>query len=583
MSQQQWNNHPRGGAQGGYQGPPSGQPQGPGNFGGQQPNQGPHFQGRQQGGYSQGAPGGYQQQGPAGPGAPGGPGGYGGPGGPGGPGGSGGPGGYGGPGGPVGPVGTKKKSKVPVVIGGVVAAGLVAGGGFLAYNFFNGASPSAATAGIPNNAIAVVELSLNPSDADKLALKNIVEKFPQGDDMPESDDYKEILWELVADDDGDISYQEDVKPWLGDSLSLGILPAEGGADEEGGAGFGNSPVSPVLAVEVTDEGKADAFMKEHGGDNTKHFFHDKLLVIEDKNSDLKAALDKGSIKDNEQYKADMDALEGGNLASAWLSSEAFKFAFENGGSSGIDPQVVEQLEALKSLHGSFGLHVEENMLTLHASFESELDYGKSESVKDFVGSLPADAPAAFGVAFNDEMISQVWKQLAGTPEVKDQLTQVGIQSEEDLKALLGKQLAVALDGVPGQGGGGDVKVGVKVATGDVERHKAIVDPLFEQMEAQGGELPVERGADGDTVTYTHGYSADDVKGGALKDNDLYKKVVTDDAQGVVFVNVNVLSERLGKDIDQEAKAYVDPIAAIGVTSSGEGKRSKGTVRVVFDD
>jgi len=470
------------------------------------------------------------------------------------------------------------------VIGGVVAAGLVAGGGFLAYNFFNGASPSAATAGIPNNAIAVVELSLNPADADKLALKNIVEKFPQGDDMPDTDDYKEILWELVADDDGDINYQEDVKPWLGDSLSLGVLPAEGGASSDDDLGpLSGSPVTPVLAVEVTDEGKAEAFMKEHGNDNTKHFFHDKLLVIEDKNSDLKAALDKGSIKDNEQYKADMDALEGGNLASAWLSSEAFKMAFESGSAGAVDPEVVEQLEALKTMHGSFGLHVEENMLTLHTTFESELNYGKSDSANDFVGSLPADAPAAFGVAFNDEMISQMWKQLAGTPEVKDQLTQVGIQSEEDLKALLGKQLAVALDGVPGQGGGGDVKVGVKVATGDVERHKAIVDPLFEQMEAQGGELPVERGADGDTVTYTRGYSADEVTGGALKDSDLYKKVVTDDAQAIVFVNMNAVSELAGSNMDEESKQYVDPIAAVGMTSSVDGQRTKGIVRVVFDD
>ena len=574
MSQQQWNNHPQGGAQGGYHGPPGGQPQGPGNFGGQQPNQGPHFQGAQPGGYPQGAPGGYQQQGPAGPGAPGGPGGYGGPGG---------PGGYGGPGGPGGPVGTKKKSKVPVVIGGVVAAGLVAGGGFLAYNFFNGASPSAATAGIPNNAIAVVELSLNPADADKLALKNIVEKFPQGDDMPESDDYKEILWELVADDDGDISYQEDVKPWLGDSLSLGILPAEGGADEEGGAGFGNSPVSPVLAVEVTDEGKADAFMKEHGGDNTKHFFHDKLLVIEDKNSDLKAALDKGSIKDNEQYKADMDALEGGNLASAWLSSEAFKMAFESGSAGAVDPEVVEQLEALKTMHGSFGLHVEENMLTLHTTFESELNYGKSDSANDFVGSLPADAPAAFGVAFNDEMISQMWKQLADTPEMQQQLAQFGIESEDDVKALLGKQLAAAIDGEGTGGDVSDVKVGVKVATDDVERHNAILDPVFEQLEAQGGEAPVERGADGDTVTYTRGYSADEVTGGALKDSDLYKKVVTDDAQAIVFVNMNAVSELAGSNMDEESKQYVDPIAAVGMTSSVDGQRTKGIVRVVFDD
>ncbi|WP_297750940.1 DUF3352 domain-containing protein [uncultured Tessaracoccus sp.] len=576
MSQQQWNNHPQGGAQGGYQGPPGGQPQGPGSFGGQQPNQGPHFQGGQQGGNPQGAPGGYQQQGPAGPGAPGGPGGYGGPGG---------PGGYGGPGGPGGPVGTKKKSKLPVVISGVVAAGLVAGGGFLAYNFFNGASPSAATAGIPNNAIAVVELSLNPADADKLALKNIVEKFPQGDDMPDTDDYKEILWELVADDDSDINYKEDVKPWLGNSLSFGILPSEGGAssdDEEFGP-LGDSPVTPVLAVEVTDEGKADAFMKEHGKDNSKHFFHENLMVIEDKDSDLKAALENGSVKDNEQYKADMKALEGGNLASAWVSPKAVEMVLKNSNPREFDADVVQQLETLKSLHGALGLHVEDNTLTLHASFASDFENGKSESVKDFVDSLPAEAPMAFGIAFNDEMISQLWKQIADTPELQEPLTQVGIQSEEDMKALLGKQLAIAVGGESSGGDMDDVKLGVKVATDDVERHNAILDPVFEQLEAQGGQVPVERGADGNTVTYTRGYSADEVTGGSLKDNDFYKKVVTDDAQAIVFVNMNAIAELSDSTMDEESKQYVDPIAAVGMMSSVDGQRTKTVVRVVFDD
>ncbi|WP_297741849.1 DUF3352 domain-containing protein [uncultured Tessaracoccus sp.] len=569
MSQQQWNNHPQGGGQGGYQGPPN-QPHGPGNFGGQQPNQGPHFQGGQPGGNPQGAPGGYQQQGPAGPGAPGGPGG---------------PGGYGGPGGPGGPVGTKTKSKLPVVIGGVVAAGLVVGGGFFAYNFFNGTSPSAATAGVPSNAIAVVELSLNPADADKLALKNIVEKFPEGSDLPDTDDYKEVLWELVADDDSDINYQEDVKPWLGNSLSIGVLPVEGGtnSDDDELGQRRDDPVTPVLAVEVTDEGKADAFMKEHGGDNTKHFFHNNLMVVEDKDSDIKAALEKGSIKDDEQYKADMAALEGSNLASAWVSTKAIQMALEISDSPNIDSATLEQIEALKSVHGAIGLHVEDNMLTLHSSFASDVENGKSESVKDFVGSLPADAPMAFGVAFNDEMISQLWKQLDSAPGMKDKLAQVGLKSEEDVKALLGKQLAAAVDVVSEGGQVNDAKVGVKVATDDVERHNSLLDPLFKQLEAQGGEVPIQRSTEGNTVTYTRGYSADEVTGGSLKDNDLYKKVVTDDAQVVIFVNVNAVAEIAGSNMDEESKQYVEPIAAVGMTSSADGDRTKSIVRVVFDD
>ena len=554
MSQQPWNNgQPSGGPQGGFQPPQGGPQQGPSGYGAPQPNQGASQQGgypNQPGGYPQGGPGaqgGYPQGGP------------------------GAQGGYqqGAPGGPGGPVGTKKKSKVPVIVAGVVGAAVLAGGGYFAYNFFTGTSPSAATAGIPQDAMAVVEVSLNPSDSDKLALKNIVEKFPDTGDATKSDDYKEILWELVTNEDtSDVDYQEDIKPWLGNSISLGVLESE-----EKGA-------SPVVSIEVTDKGKADEYFKDELKDTElKYFFHDKLVVVEDKSSNVEESLKKGSVKDDETYKSDMDALEGSNLASAWISPKAVDWLLKNADLGGPNREAVEGLETLKTLHGAAGLHVEDNQLSLFTSFESDMDNGKGDDVRELAGSLPGDAPIAFGVSMNDQMFGQLWEQLAKTEGVKDQLAQMGLESQDDLKALLGKQIAGAIDGFID---GGDGEAGLKVKTDDIKRHNEIIDPLFEQM-SQGGQLPVEREADGDTAIYAYGYSIDDVKSGALKDNDLFKKVITDDAQSLVFVNVGTLVKDYGNTMPDDLKKNIEPIAAIGITGTSEGKRGNAVVKVVFND
>lgn len=572
VSHQQWNGpqgpgnggpghtgQPGYGGQGGAQPPQGGTRPGAPNFNAPQAGQQPHYNAPQQGGYQQQPQGNY---GPQGPGSQGPQGGYG-------------PGGYG-PQGPIGGAPTKKKSKVPVIIGGVVAAGLLAGGGYFAYSFFNGASPAAATSGIPKDAIAVIELSLNPADSDKLALKNIIEKFPVSDDMQQTDDYKESLWnflESTSSDDEWPDYETKVKPWLGDSISLGVI-----ADDD--------QSSPVIAVEVTDEDKAGAFVDENAKEpaDLEYFFHDGLMIVHEPDDDIEAALKEGSLQDSEEYKSDMDALDGGNLATAWFSSEGMKFLIDQvgmqPGAAQLPQDQVEQIEALKSMHGAVGLHVEDNMLSLHTTFTSDIDSGKSDDVRDFAGSLPKDASMAVGLSFNEQMISQVWQQLGQDSSLQDQLSQLGINSEEDLRAVLGKQIAIGADGFLN---GEDGKFGLKVKTDDVERHQSIVDPLFEQLEGSGSEPPVERAADGDTVTYVHGYSADDIKGGSLKDNDLYKKVITDDAQNIVFLNVDSIMEQVGDQMDDEDKQYLEPVAAVGVTAKADGKNGKALIKIAFDE
>lgn len=562
MSQQPWNG-PQG--QGGSNlGPSNNNPGGfgqQGGFGGQpqQPQQSGGF-GGPQGGYGNAPqqPGGAPQQpgfnGPQGQGGPQGPG-YGGPQGNG-------PGGYG----PQGPGGapTKKKSKAPVIVAGVLGAGLLVGGGIFAYNFFSGgASPSAATAGIPSDALGVVELSLNPADADKLALRDIVNKFP-GAEMAETDDYKEALWSVIPESEDKPDYAEDIEPWLGDSVSMGVVDNDG------------TP-SPVLAVQTTDEDAAKAFFDEQLADSStaEYFFQDDLLVLHE-GTVTQEELSEGSLVDSTEYKEDMDALGGGNLATAWFSSAAVDLMLEEAASSGMPEADAANIDAIRGMHGALGLQVEDNMLSLEASIYSPTEVSGGENVRDFVDSLPDGAPLAFGGSFSEDAYAQLWEALGSTPDAQMQLEQFGITSQEDIQAVLGKQIALAVSGLDQQ----TPSIGVKVQTDDVERHQQILEPLTADLSAQGIETTV----DGDTVIYTMGFSPDEVTGGGLGDNEVYDRVVSadGDAAAIMFVDLNAISSTLGPTLGQETAQYLDPVAGVGMVSTADGNRSNAHIRVAFN-
>ena len=557
MSQQQWNGPQQG--PGGPGGP--GQPQ-PGGPGFQRPQGGP-------GGYGgAGQPAPYPQAGPGapqGPSGPTGPGGYG-------PGGPQGQGGYGGPGGPQGPGGTavKKKSKAPLVLGGVLGVGLLAGAGWFGYNFFNGASPAAATKGIPDNALAVIEVSLNPSDADKLELKGIIDKFPSlTKDRQQTDDYKEALWNAVTSENDDAPDYEQVKPWLGDSISIGILPG------------GDDGPAPVGAVQVTDEKKAKEFAEREFNENAKYFVHDGLLIVHegDVNED---SLKENSLADNEQYKADMDRLGNDSIASAWVGGGLWA-ELEKSGQSTVPGSTVpgvedEQLELLKSIHGAVGLKVDENLLTLDAKFFADKDYGKGTDVRESVGALPGDVTAALGGSITPETISMLWKMLDASGQQAQTLQQLGITSESDLAALLGNELLLAVGEVNSE----TPQIGISVRTDDLAKHKKIVDPILQQLNAQGG-MQLKQKAEGDRASYGIGYSPEDLTGGNLKDNEHYKRVVTDEAHSILFVDVSRIASMIPKEqMDDTQREALEKVGAIGVTWQAGGKESSAKIRVSFN-
>jgi len=137
-----------------------------------------------------------------------------------------------------------------------VVAVLLGGGAFAVYKFdpFNAFStgPAAAEA-VPSDALFYIGVDLDPSAEQKVRAVQFLNHFPafkENVDVAdaESDIRKSLFDTALASSDCELSFDDDVKPWLGYKFALAGMP---GDDAE-------SPSAPnvLLAIEVTDENGA---------------------------------------------------------------------------------------------------------------------------------------------------------------------------------------------------------------------------------------------------------------------------------------------------------------------------------------
>ncbi|MEO7588033.1 MAG: DUF3352 domain-containing protein [Arachnia sp.] len=450
----------------------------------------------------------------------------------------------------------KKKSRAPMIVAGALAFALVVGGIVFAMNFLGGATP-AASEGIPSDALAILEVNLNPSVADKLAVKDFAEKFPaMAENVTDVDgDYKKAIYQAVFADIDEAPDYSQVEPWLGDSLAVAVLKSAAGAGDV----FGSDP-DVLMVVQVTDPAKAKAFMAEHG-DGAQVAFLDDLMLVTDKD---KPAPDVDAIKnaplsDNDDYKADMAKLGGSWLLTGWGGAEAFKAIVAAGTeSTGMNAEAPNARAAM-------GMKIEDGSAVVRAVSWSDQDVTEGPATT-FLNSLPSAALGAMSFSLSDSVHDALWKQveplLAESPEAGEQL---GISSKEDLRAILGSEMAIAV----GMDQNNSPTVGIKVRTDDVAKHESFLDTLGNEMGVGG----LEHVADGDVVTTTFGQPIDGFTnpGGTLAENETTQKLTkgSGDAQAVMWVDLPAILAipGLGLDTDQEMMRNMEPLSGIGMSSS----------------
>ena len=440
-----------------------------------------------------------------------------------------------------------------MILASVLVLALLAGGGFITWWLLRGATPAAAK-GIPSNALAVLEVNLNPSAGDKLAVKEVAAKFPLLKDEANDagDDYKKALWSVLAKTDRSVpDYESEVKPWLGDSAAFAALP---GKD----SGSRSMPSTYVFSVQVTNKDSAKAFADKHIKNQKVVFVDDLMVISNDEDSDISESSLKNNVTSVDSYKADMGKLGDGFLATAWVSSDLVKQASESGKTGSTD--VLESRFAA-------GLKVQDGAIALRTiTWQKDEIKDRGENVKDLAGSMPADWLGSLTFSLSPSLVNKMWENIDSLPASSQrQLKNFGISSADDLHALVGTQFSVAFTG-----DSNTLRAGFKVRTKDPEKHKSIVEKITRTGSLKDAKTTVE----GDTVTTTFGTDIGTFSnpGEKLSANSEHEKLTKgiDNPQAAAWVNVPQVLKAMDKNssngLPKQLKENLESISGIGMVA-----------------
>lgn len=162
----------------------------------------------------------------------------------------------GGAGGGAGGSGRKKW-----LIGGGAVVGLAAvgAGGYFAWSAYFATGPQPAEA-LPDSTVGYVSVDLDPSGKQKIEALKTLKKFPAFNDnvnLNSDDDLREKFFNMLQDSEGvcpDISFEDDIDPWLGDRFGFAGVDLDGGDATEGVVGVG--------VVQLDDADKAEEGLKK---------------------------------------------------------------------------------------------------------------------------------------------------------------------------------------------------------------------------------------------------------------------------------------------------------------------------------
>ena len=452
--------------------------------------------------------------------------------------------------------------------GGVVAA--LIGGGAFAYSMLAGGGSQPADV-MPSTMQAYARLDLDPSAGQKVALFKLLRKIPDAakelGDAENADLRRLILEDALGDMCADLDYETDIEPWLGKRIGIGANIT----DEQ----F-------FVAAQVTDEAAARKGidgLSDCGGQEIGLAFVDGYALLSDSQKSVETAIDanaKGTLGDDKDFVADMDALGEQGIASAWFDASAISDALA---ASALAPAGAAQLDQLKNAgSGALVIRVAGSAIELAAVTTSTEDADVDPAP---IGDLPAATVVALSLSglgpqvsaqfdelrdsleeglgaftgpsiaaepFDPELLSDLdpetrdsYEKLltesqAPAPSVDDLLdsfeTETGLSLPEDLATLLGKTFTLAvgranLENLSTLEGPDDLaKFDLAIRSqGDPAKAKSVMDTLVGLAEDNGVPLVTEQTDDGAVLATNQKAAEALLSGGKLHDTDRFKNVM----------------------------------------------------------
>lgn len=424
--------------------------------------------------------------------------------------------------------------KPKVWIAGAVVLTLLVGGGLLAAKVFLGSSTDEAVHLVPANAGAYVNVFVRPSNSQKMALEDLLGKFPQlGDSFEEA---KDALVELLDPQlaEFDLQFERDIDPWLGNQIALYFMPPPVDLTSNDGSGDAidlaptQEPDAAVL-VAVTDQDAARAALdkalaaQDLEAEAVSYEGTDYSLVPDDGVDVAVGFLEDFMILGSERaLKLSVDAFRGDSLADAPEYEEAFEGLSEDQigtmyfDTEGLIEAAVESTTAssedragMQTLADSgpiaVGLHARSDAVVLEASARLPGDPAVRDIVEGLAGegtegvmsAMPEETWLAWAVPNLGRAISGIVATAEGaSPTIgSDELSEAferetGLDLNEDVLSWMGSA-GLFVEGTIVRDLGG----AIVIESSDAEKTRAVVDRIreFVDTEQPGAAKDEERG------------------------------------------------------------------------------------------
>ena len=492
-----------------------------------------------------------------------------------------------------------------VIVGSIVALVIVAAGaGAYAFQKLSGGGTQPSEV-LPASVLAYARVDVDPSASQKIALLKLIRKFPDaaksiGIKSPDQD-VRKLLFKDAISGCG-LSYDKDIKPWIGNRLGVALL---------------KDAKTPVVAVQVSDESKArkgiNALVTKCA-DSPKPgiaFLDGYALITDgpDAAADVREAAEKSPLSENKAFIADTKALDGEGFASAWVTAKAFTaLAGEGGFPAGLDKQVLGNGSTAISLRAT------DDSLELQSVGKA----AKGATIKpSSIADLPADTALAFSSSFDSEGASfgkefqqqfeegfasgfgEELQQSAGTdidPDaiLKDFESETGLKIPEDIETLLGDRLTLAvgsdnLELIPALAGPDDVarlNIGLSLHS-DAEKAADLAGRLSKLAKRAGIQLTVEKTSDG-AVIATNSAAARMFDGsGKLGAKESFTRVIPNGAKATsaFYVDIAAILDALeAANPPPDFESVIDQlkaVSAIGFSTSTVGDYTRTSGRIIF--
>ncbi len=226
----------------------------------------------------------------------------------------------------------------------LIVATLAGGVAFAAIKIFQ-PEEDLAVRYVPEDALAYGSLFLDPGNAQKIAIEDLLSRFPNADDPEQAGDLLVDLFNEALAAEG-LTFEDDIEPWFGDQLAFFAEPPS----------LLNGETNAAALIGVIDSGKAHSFLaglaKEEAGvqeatyQGFKYFREDDFAVgvvddflVAGTEGGLKSAVDAHtgeSLADSDRFQEVADSLEEDRVALFFLDlGPIMQFAQMAGGDLGF--------------------------------------------------------------------------------------------------------------------------------------------------------------------------------------------------------------------------------------------------------